>query len=462
MNWFNRRSFLIALICTVTMVLGGYVLFVYSGTRAIWELSELRSEHKQRQVEFSKLRSTGTALQVAQAKNEFELSQREVRMRCMQIAAENPGSRVEVASHLFVAKQWPETADADVAFDKLLQAAKNVDIGDWARSLEEIGAGSSERWRSLAVLLIERVRRQPDHPKAAGLLCRAAVAIHPDTDVKSAPPELHRIAELIHKNYATSPDLANFCEVVSDLGNPVGWSQPFEPHVRHILEVNQDRFVRCSAHFALASIVRSGGIGRQDEARQLYEDFLARFDGETEYRAQGIEQKNRQKARRVLETIRLHGLGAPAITTVGVDLEGRPMSLADYRGKIVLVSFWATWCGPCMRAIPHEKEILERFDPEQFAIVGVNGDKKPTVALEAVAEYGINWRSFQNKKQDGASIAGDWHIVGWPTFYLLDVEGVIERHWQGLPPQSELQAAIGNLVENADGREDSAPAAFQP
>ncbi len=52
-------------------------------------------------------------------------------------------------------------------------------------------------------------------------------------------------------------------------------------------------------------------------------------------------------------------------------------------------------------AIPHEKELLKRFDTEQFTIVGVDGDRKRTVALEAVAEHGISWRSFQVKKEDG-------------------------------------------------------------
>jgi thiol-disulfide isomerase/thioredoxin len=367
-----------------------------------------------------------------------------------------------VAAYLFVTKQWPETADAEAAYDNLLQAAKIVDIGHWARSLGDIRPverSESARWQPLAALLIERVRRQPDHPKAARLLCEAAVLNHPKTDVESAPRELHQIAELIQENYATSPDLANFCEVVGNLGDPVSWSQPFEPYVRHILEVNELRFVRCSAHFALASIVRSGGIGRQAETRELYEEFLKRFDGETAYHAQSIEQANRQIARRVLDAIRLHGLGAPALATVGFDLEGRPMSLADYRGNVVLLSFWATWCSPCMKAIPHEKKLLERFDREQFAIVGVNGDTNLTEALEAVAEHGISWRSFQNKKEDGSSIANDWHIAGWPTFYLVDADGVIARTWLGMPPQSELQTAIGELVERAERTRTSERAA---
>jgi hypothetical protein len=320
----RRRVIAVLLAIVVALGVGGFLArdtlrdaivftFLYDGSRADWDLMQIRRQIKSGQV---------------------QESDQSVRERCFEIARANPGSRAEVASYLFVVEQWPESKDADVAYEKLLQVAKNVDIGDWERSLAEVrGLPESERWLPLAVLLIERVRRQPDHPKAARLLCEAAVLIHPDTDVESAPPELLQVAELIREKYAAESDLANFCEVVGNLGVPVSWSQPFELHVRHILEVNQDRFVRCSAHFALASIVRSGGIERQAEARKLYEDFLARFDGETSYPGLSIEQENRQTAQRVLETIRLHGLGAPALATVGIDLEGQPLSLADYRGR---------------------------------------------------------------------------------------------------------------------------------
>ena len=94
------------------------------------------------------------------------------------------------------------------------------------------------------------------------------------------------------------------------------------------------------------------------------------------------------------------------------------------------------------------QELLKQFDTGQFAVVGVNGNQTPAVALNAVAEHGITWRSFQNAKEDGSSISAEWHIGGWPTFYLLDAEGVIARTWEGLPPQSEFHAAISQLVEN--------------
>jgi hypothetical protein len=105
-----------------------------------------------------------------------------------------------------------------------------------------------------------------------------------------------------------------------------------------------------------------------------------------------------------------------------------------------------------MNAIPHEKELVEQFGSAQFAIVGVNADKKLALAREAVAEHGISWRSFRVNRDDGSSISDDWHIAGYPTFYLIDAEGVVMGTWLGMPPQTELEAKIGELIAKHEGR----------
>lgn len=208
--------------------------------------------------------------------------------------------------------------------------------------------------------------------------------------------------------------------------------------------------MRCDAKFNLACIVKAGGIERQAEAEQLFEEFLDEFDGQVEYPAQGVEVSNRREAKSILAHMRRFGPGMTAVPTTGVDLHGQPMSLSDYQGKVVLFSFWATWCGPCMRAIPHEKELVEHFDADEFVIVGVNGDsKKPERALAAVEEYGITWRSFQRKCLDGSRIDHDWHVGGWPAFYLLDQNGKIAESWTGMPPEPTIRNAIAELIDQA-------------
>src|SRR5262245_27843174 len=68
-------------------------------------------------------------------------------------------------------------------------------------------------------------------------------------------------------------------------------------------------------------------------------------------------------------------IGANAPDIVGEDLEGKPLRLSDFRGKVVLLAFWGTSCSPCMAEIPKERALRERYQSKPFAIVGVNSDK---------------------------------------------------------------------------------------
>ncbi len=128
-----------------------------------------------------------------------------------------------------------------------------------------------------------------------------------------APPVFKEIADLIADHYATSPDIVNFTEHLAGLGGDgksPPWAQSFEPQLRRILAVNKDRFVRCGAKMALASLVLAAGKRRQPEAEKILEEFLAEFDGKQEYRAQAIENMYRQRAERQLAAIRAHRANA--------------------------------------------------------------------------------------------------------------------------------------------------------
>ncbi len=115
-------------------------------------------------------------------------------------------------------------------------------------------------------------------------------------------------------------------------------------------------------------------------------------------------------------------VGKPAPDIIGEDMDGAGLKLSDYRGKVVLLSFWGEWCAPCMALIPHEKELLARLDGKPFALIGVNSDadKKKVKALQ------IPWRSFWcGEKGPLGDIPMAWSIRGWPKMYVLDQAGVI-------------------------------------
>ena len=92
---------------------------------------------------------------------------------------------------------------------------------------------------------------------------------------------------------------------------------------------------------ACASVVQNKGEARQDEAGKLYQQFVRDFDGGD--KSDGVEEQLRSEAQRAVEEIRIRGIGRPAPEIQGEDLDGKPMRLGDYKGKVVLLDFWAFW-----------------------------------------------------------------------------------------------------------------------
>jgi thiol-disulfide isomerase/thioredoxin len=140
--------------------------------------------------------------------------------------------------------------------------------------------------------------------------------------------------------------------------------------------------------------------------------------------------------------------GQPAPELVGEDIDGVPIRLSDFRGKVVVLSFWATWCGPCMELVGEEKALVAAMKGRPFALVGVNGDEEADRAKvkDAVRKEGITWRSFWAGGPDGV-IPRMWGVQGWPTVYTIDAKGIIR---DDLVSDRLSPAAFERLVNAAE------------
>lgn len=142
------------------------------------------------------------------------------------------------------------------------------------------------------------------------------------------------------------------------------------------------------------------------------------------------------------------GVGKIAPEIDGEDLDGVAFKLTDYRGKVVMLSFWGSWCGPCMGLVPHERELAELYKDKPFALIGVNSDQDKATLKPVLEEYKISWRSFWcGPEGPEGSIARAWNVNGWPTIYLIDHAGVIRgKQLMG----TVLDAKIAELVSEAE------------
>jgi thiol-disulfide isomerase/thioredoxin len=118
-------------------------------------------------------------------------------------------------------------------------------------------------------------------------------------------------------------------------------------------------------------------------------------------------------------------VGGVAPEIMGEDLEGKPLKLSDHRGKVVVVVFWGSWCGPCMAMVPHEKELWERHRSKPFALIGVNCGDKREAAKRTASDKGMGWPSWYDGEEIRGPIETAYNVQQWPTVYVIDQKGVI-------------------------------------
>ena len=119
------------------------------------------------------------------------------------------------------------------------------------------------------------------------------------------------------------------------------------------------------------------------------------------------------------------GKRAPEI--VGKDLDGADLRLSDYRGKVVVLTFSAEWCGICRTLYPYQRLMLELYQNWPFAIVGVETGSSVAGAKQAKRDAMLPYRSWWDAPgRDGhGAIASAWNVGGFPTLYVIDGRGVI-------------------------------------
>ena len=108
-----------------------------------------------------------------------------------------------------------------------------------------------------------------------------------------------------------------------------------------------------------------------------------------------------------------------------IDLDGKPISLADYRGKVVLLDFWAVWCGPCLGEIPNIKAVYEKYHNQGFDVIGVSFDEDAAVLREFIAEKEIPWRQILDGGGFGGTFAKQYGVHSIPAPFLIDREGKV-------------------------------------
>jgi thiol-disulfide isomerase/thioredoxin len=127
-------------------------------------------------------------------------------------------------------------------------------------------------------------------------------------------------------------------------------------------------------------------------------------------------------------------LSGDPVKVAGKTVEGKPFDIAEYKGKVVIVDFWATWCGPCLAELPNLKKIYEKYHDRGLEVVGINLDDDGNELGKFLKDNDLPWKILHNveaKKADGKKRgftdpnAEFYGITGIPTIILIDRKGKV-------------------------------------
>jgi thiol-disulfide isomerase/thioredoxin len=126
------------------------------------------------------------------------------------------------------------------------------------------------------------------------------------------------------------------------------------------------------------------------------------------------------------------------------DIEGNPLSVAKYKGRIVMIDFWATWCGPCNEELPHVKKIAKEFAGEPLVILSISWDSDGAKWREFIEKNEMTWLQYRDADH---SLSRAFGVEAIPHYFTIDSDGVLTAEMLG--EGSDVEGKLKKLVAKA-------------
>jgi thiol-disulfide isomerase/thioredoxin len=176
-------------------------------------------------------------------------------------------------------------------------------------------------------------------------------------------------------------------------------------------------------------------LKQEGDAKERFEQFLkvAKPDNVNYARAQRFADHPELARARVAPNFRL--------TT----LDGQTVTLESLTGKVVLIDFWATWCGPCREALPHVKEIARKFQGQPFVVVSISMDRDESKWKDFVSQNGMTWMQYRDGYFTGP-VATMFDVKAIPATFTIDADGILQDQHVG---DADIEGKIKKLIARA-------------
>jgi thiol-disulfide isomerase/thioredoxin len=183
-----------------------------------------------------------------------------------------------------------------------------------------------------------------------------------------------------------------------------------------------------------------------DKAAEMFKQLQLDFPGtasakKADQAIAGIKQG--EEARKIQEALAIDS----AFPDFDVkDLDGKPLKVANFKGKVVMIDFWATWCGPCVGEVPNVAAVYQKYHDKGFEIIGVSldreGDKDKMISF--TKEHNMPWPQFYDGKYWQNELSVKYGIRSIPATFLLDGSGkIIAKNVRGEALEPAVKKALG-------------------
>jgi thiol-disulfide isomerase/thioredoxin len=203
--------------------------------------------------------------------------------------------------------------------------------------------------------------------------------------------------------------------------------------------VKDEKLDNRHVRLASATVKLINNVPSDDEANNAYKEFGTLFAAST-------DDELHRYGERIAEGIpkRPADLTGKQIPITGTLYEGGQFDIAKWKGNVVLVDFWATWCGPCRAMLPELQVLHERYQSRGFEIVGVNLDEDRDALKGFLEETPLPWPNIVDAESPAeGQMAKRYGIVGIPTTFLLDKDGkLVATNLHGEQLATKIEALL--------------------
>lgn len=351
-----------------------------------------------------------------------------------------------------------DDTDAKARAEKLAALMKKYDVEllDLTNRLNKAedpaaARGVQAEMRELAALMAEKVIAiATANPKDATGFAAAEFILQSAAKVGADGKDVEAAVGLIAEHHAASPKVKELLIPAMRLGTPG------EKLLKAVCEKGKDKDARAVAYFLRGYQISQQLDDEEDEKKlkDMVADAKALIEKAVNESpdAKIGTKKVAEIAKSELENLNavtLVSVGKPAPEVESITLEGKKVKLSDYKGKVVLLDIWATWCPPCRAMIPHERELVKKMAKKPFVLVSVSADDEKDALVKFLEKEPMPWTHWWDSGAE-SPVLKKYRVRAFPTLYLIDHTGEIKQKWVGKPEGDALDKAIEEVVKEAE------------